>query len=342
PPLLAVPPGPGLNVLIIDDSPVVRLMLTRALEPLGAHVNCPASLAVAREHLGMAGGGLTGRGTSDIDVVLLDQVMPEMDGVSFLREMRGYAHLQELSVIMVTGVQDEAQLEVAFDSGAMDYVTKPCPPATLRARTFSGARLTRALRASRERALELLLVNAQLADLNGQLQSLSMTDALTGLANRRAFDLAFDHALGHHDRSGLGVALLMIDIDHFKRYNDALGHPAGDMCLQQVAAVLSGCVRRSTDLVARYGGEEFAALLSDTDVIGAEVVARRILERLTRERLTHPDHPLGIVTVSMGLAALPHAVDHGLKDAADHALYRAKAGGRNRAELWTPPVGDRA
>ncbi|THF86979.1 diguanylate cyclase [Deinococcus sp. KSM4-11] len=330
--------GRHLNVLIIDDSAVVRLMLSRALEPLGAQVTCPASLADARERLGM-----TGTGAADVDVVLLDQVMPEMDGVSFLRELRAYPHLQELSVIMVTGVQDEAQLEVAFAAGAMDYVTKPCPPATLRARTKSGARLTRALRASRERALELQEVNAQLADLNGQLQALSMTDALTGLANRRAFDLAFDQALAHHARSGLGVALLMIDIDHFKRYNDALGHPAGDACLHQVAMVLRGGVRRSTDLVARYGGEEFAALLSDTDAQGAAVVGERILHRLKHEAFVHPDHPLGRVTVSIGVAALPDAADHGLKDAADQALYRAKAKGRNAAVTWRPvPVGNPA
>lgn len=318
-----------LHVLIVDDSVVVRLMLTRALVPLGAQVRCPASLPEAREHLGM-----TGTGQSTVDVVLLDQVMPEMDGVSFLREMRTHPHLHEVSVIMVTAVQDEAQLEEAFAAGAMDYVTKPCPPATLRARTSSGARLTRALRASRERALELQSANAQLADLNAQLSSLSMTDALTGLANRRAFDRAYDYALAQHTRSGMSVALLMIDIDHFKRYNDSLGHPAGDRCLQQVAAVLRGCVRRSTDLVARYGGEEFAALLTDTDAAGAAAVGERILLRLTEERLLHPAHPLGYVTVSIGLAALPGTGPHGLKDASDQALYRAKATGRNRAVTW--------
>ncbi|WP_380102763.1 GGDEF domain-containing protein [Deinococcus rufus] len=320
-----------LRVLIVDDSVVVRLMLTRALEPLGAQVRCPASLAEARELLGM-----TGHAPPAVDVVLLDQVMPEMDGVSFLREMRTHAHLQELSVIMVTAVQDEAQLEVAFAAGAMDYVTKPCPPATLRARTSSGARLTRALRASRERALELQSANAQLADLNAQLSSLSMTDALTGLANRRAFDRAYDYALAQHTRSGMSVALLMVDIDHFKRYNDALGHPAGDRCLQQVAAALRGCVRRSTDVVARYGGEEFAALLTDTDLPGAAAVGQRILRRLTEEHILHPEHPLGHVTVSIGVAALPDAQQHGLKDAADHALYRAKATGRNRTVMWRP------
>lgn len=324
-----------MNVLIVDDSALMRAMLTQALAPTGAAVRAPGTLDEARAALGM-----TGDDPAGVDVLLLDLIMPGTDGLTFLRELRGHPHLEDLSVIMVTAVQEEEQLDAAFQAGATDYVTKPIRPAALCARTTSAARLTRALRSRREREAELLVLNGRLNALNDQLELLSQTDALTGIANRRAFDAQYGHALALHARSQLPVTLLMIDIDHFKGYNDALGHPAGDACLQQVARTLRACAPRSTDLVARYGGEEFAALLLDTDREGGQTVALRIREALAELRLPHPRHPLGFVTVSVGVAEAADLsgpdVQAGvtLKDAADRALYHAKASGRNRAETW--------
>ncbi|BBN96742.1 diguanylate cyclase [Deinococcus grandis] len=130
----------------------------------------------------------------------------------------------------------------------------------------------------------------------------------------------------------------MLDIDHFKRYNDTLGHPAGDACLQEVAALLRECTPHRTDLTARYGGEEFALLLLDTDLAGGLTVARRVVSALTARRLPHPGSPLGFVTVSLGVACTADTPDLPLAEAADQALYRAKQAGRHRALAWTVGV----
>ncbi|WKV86197.1 sensor domain-containing diguanylate cyclase [Pseudomonas sp. B24_DOA] len=172
----------------------------------------------------------------------------------------------------------------------------------------------------------------QLLASNRQLELLAMKDALTGLANRRCFDETLAVEARRAQRDGTSLALLMIDIDHFKLFNDALGHVAGDACLQAVSNVLESCVRRPSDLVARYGGEEMAVIMPATDSAGATVVAQLMLERLQQAHIAHPGSPFGRVTVSIGIAvgtgvgldSLPDLIE-----AADQALYRAKAVGRN-------------
>ena len=189
-------------------------------------------------------------------------------------------------------------------------------------------------RTAAEEALR--VAQQQLLDSNRQLAQLAKKDALTGLANRRCFDETLALEARRAQREGTSLALLMIDIDHFKRFNDACGHVAGDACLQAVSILLETSVRRPSDLVARYGGEEMAIILPATDNEGAVVVARRILERLQHENIRHPSSPLGYVSVSIGIAAgrgsrLEPAL--GLIEAADAALYRAKAAGRNGFSL---------
>ncbi len=180
---------------------------------------------------------------------------------------------------------------------------------------------------------ELRLTQQQLQESNQQLERQAMHDALTGLANRRCFDEALAQEIRRAQRNGTTLALLMIDIDHFKRYNDTYGHPAGDACLQQMAHLLSSCIRRPSDLLARYGGEEMAVILPDTDYNGAAVVARLILQRLALQAMPHKASPFGYVTVSIGIAcsdgvALNSA--SALLESADQALYKAKQAGRNR------------
>ena len=189
-------------------------------------------------------------------------------------------------------------------------------------------------RTAAEEALR--VAQQQLLDSNRQLAQLAKIDALTGLANRRCFDETLALEARRAQREGTSLALLMIDIDHFKRFNDACGHVAGDACLQAVSTLLETSVRQPSDLVARYGGEEMAIILPATDNEGAVVVARRILERLQHENIRHPSSPLGYVSVSIGIAAgrgsrLEPAL--GLIEAADAALYRAKAAGRNGFSL---------
>lgn len=183
---------------------------------------------------------------------------------------------------------------------------------------------------------ELRVAQHQLLDSNQQLERLAMHDALTGLANRRCFDQTLAQETSRARREETPLTLLMIDIDHFKRYNDSYGHPAGDSCLQHVARVLATCIRRPTDLLARYGGEEMAVILPNTDSDGAAVVAQLMLERLGLEPVAHHGSPFGQVTISIGIACLAGAsLDDGqaLLDRADKALYTAKETGRNRACL---------
>ncbi|WP_277758195.1 sensor domain-containing diguanylate cyclase [Pseudomonas sp. A34-9] len=180
---------------------------------------------------------------------------------------------------------------------------------------------------------ELRIAQQQLLGSNRQLELLAMKDALTGLANRRCFDQTLATEALRARRDGSSLALLMIDIDYFKRFNDALGHVAGDACLQAVATVLDECVRRPSDLVARYGGEEFAVIMPDTGIDGAAVVAQMIIERLQQANIAHPTSPVARVSLSIGIAAARGShLDpvHGLIESADQALYQAKTAGRNR------------
>jgi diguanylate cyclase (GGDEF)-like protein len=180
---------------------------------------------------------------------------------------------------------------------------------------------------------ELRIAQQQLLGSNRQLELLAMKDALTGLANRRCFDQTLATEARRAQRDGSSLALLMIDIDYFKRFNDALGHVAGDACLQAVARVLDECVRRPSDLVARYGGEEFAVIMPATDIDGAAVVAQMIIERLQQANIAHPTSPVARVSLSIGIAAARGSrLDpaHGLIESADQALYQAKTAGRNR------------
>ena len=175
--------------------------------------------------------------------------------------------------------------------------------------------------------------NELLEDTNLELARLATSDALTGVANRRSFDDTLAMEWKRHARYGRPLSLLILDVDHFKAYNDTYGHPGGDACLQKVAGALAQCVNRSEDLLARYGGEEFAALLPETPIKGARALAEAMCAALTALKLPHSASPTGsYVTASIGVACLiPEAdsVSGTLVDAADEALYRAKAEGRN-------------
>lgn len=178
-----------------------------------------------------------------------------------------------------------------------------------------------------------------------RLKMLAETDGLTDLSNRRSFDSALQIGTRKAQENRSKLSLLMIDIDHFKSYNDTLGHAAGDECLRQVAKCLQDCVSRSIDVVARYGGEEFALVLVGTDIAGAEIVAEKVHARLAEANLSHAASPLGRVTVSIGAATLLYGAEvdtpQNLIDRADKALYRAKRSGRNGTATWEPDTDQR-
>jgi diguanylate cyclase (GGDEF)-like protein len=166
----------------------------------------------------------------------------------------------------------------------------------------------------------------------GEQRRLAFTDGLTGIANRRAYDEALSREWDRASRDGTALALVIFDVDFFKRYNDTYGHIAGDKCLQSVAAAAQSCVRRPSDLFARYGGEEFVALLPRTDAAAAFAIAEAMCDAVRDLHIEHSASSLGIVSISAGVAstaAKPFA-EPALPHAADEALYLAKEGGRNR------------
>ncbi|NVM78547.1 diguanylate cyclase (GGDEF)-like protein [Duganella sp. SG902] len=248
------------------------------------------------------------------DLILLDAVMPGMDGYAVVASLRASPRLQDIPVIFVTALSQPEDETRALESGAVDFISKPFNVAVVRARVRSQLTIKRQADAMRE---------------------LSKTDGLTGLANRRNFNDTIDAEWRRCARAGLPLSLIMIDIDHFKLYNDHYGHQAGDACLQLVSAAMRRCATRPQDLLARYGGEEFILLLPQEGADGAEVVAKRMLDEVAALALPHAASPTApVVTLSMGLASILPPTDgidvETLIRTADANLYRAKQTGRNR------------
>ena len=204
-------------------------------------------------------------------------------------------------------------------------------------RLVFGARRNESWYADRQRALEaeVRARTQELAQANERLAALVNQDALTGLVNRRGFDEAFRRAWASGVRVQDAMAVLVVDVDRFKEYNDALGHPAGDACLRAIAGILTAATPRASDVVARYGGEEFVVLCPHTDAAGAVALAERIVAQTRAAALPHPTSPVSsTVTVSVGAAAVACTADRSaeaLLAAADAALYEAKRAGRDRA-----------
>jgi diguanylate cyclase (GGDEF)-like protein len=243
------------------------------------------------------------------DLVLMDVMMPEQDGLATCRQMKSIESIADIPVIFVTGVQQEEE-DACWHAGGVDFIQKPFNATTLRHRVNAHLTLKRQ------------------SDL---LRSLAFIDGLTSVYNRRYFDQALQKQLAACKRRHSPVAMLMIDIDHFKLYNDHLGHLAGDDALRRVANVLCACCQRPNDLIARYGGEEFVAVLSDTHAEGAVVVASKMLEQVNQLALCHPASPFGNISVSIGIAIadIESGYDACITGLADKQLYLAKQNGRN-------------
>ncbi|OEZ97210.1 diguanylate cyclase domain-containing protein [Duganella sp. HH101] len=248
------------------------------------------------------------------DLILLDAVMPGMDGYAVCAALQASPRLQDIPVIFVTALSQPEDETRALEAGAVDFISKPFNVAVVRARVRSQLTIKRQADAMRE---------------------LSMTDGLTGVANRRSFNDTLDAEWRRCARAGLPLSVIMIDIDHFKLYNDHYGHQAGDLCLQQVSAAMARCASRPQDMLARYGGEEFILLLPQEAADGAEVVARRILDEVGRLAVPHAASTTAPhVTVSLGVCTVLPPFDatdaNALIRLADKQLYLAKQGGRNR------------
>ena len=266
-------------------------------------------------------------------VILQDLVMPNADGFQLIRTYKEDETLRAVPVIVLS-TKEEAKLKAhAFAVGANDYLVKLPDQLELvaRIRHHSAGYISALQRDAAYRSLH--ASQEELARANEELRKLAALDGLTGIANRRRFDEAAQTEWQRGRRHQSPLALLLCDVDHFKLYNDHLGHPAGDLCLKKVAAVLTDQLKRPADLAARYGGEEFALLLPDTDLAGALRVGEAGRVNLEQLALPHPGAPCGHVTMSMGVACVVPGDDDTLETLiarADAALYEAKRGGRNR------------
>lgn len=268
-------------------------------------------------------------------VILQDLVMPGVDGLDLVRQYRDRTSTHAVPVIVLSTKEDPATKSDAFRAGANDYLVKLPDRVELiaRIRYHTRAYLDHVQRdaayaALRESQRQLMIANLEL-------ERLTRIDGLTSLGNRRYFDEYMQAEWRRALRNSTRMSLMMIDVDNFKRYNDAYGHLAGDEVLKQVAGVIQGGALRAADLAARFGGEEFVVVLLDTELEGAGAVAERLVQRVRELGIPHGD---GRVTISAGVASLVPGEASSPDDiinAADLALFRAKAAGRDRVVLAT-------
>ncbi len=302
------------RVLIIDDQPDNIHVLANIIQEhydIQAVTNGVKALEIAS-------------GKNPPDVILLDIVMPDMDGYEVCRRLKANVQTRDIPVIFVTvknSVEDE---EYGFNLGAVDYISKPFQPAVVRVRVRNHMNLK---------------LKAEM------LEKLSLLDSLTNIPNRRSFDKELEREWRNSRRNGHPLSVLMIDIDHFKQYNDNYGHGTGDECLKRVTEALNKKLRRPLDFFARYGGEEFVVLLPDTHAPGSLQMAEQLRAAVAEANIPHEySDTAPMVTISIGVAThsqeTPKTSMEELLRAADHALYRAKQKGRNQVQAELPQKED--
>lgn len=292
------------TILIVDDERINRVVLAELLKNecrVLLAKDGPSALARVAEE-------------PDICLILLDVSMPGMDGYEVLQHLRADPRTADIGVIFITGYTEEQNEERGLLLGAADYVSKPIRAAIVRARVRNHLKLAMQRR---------------------ELERLSQQDGLTGIANRRHFDFALDQACRRGMRTDEPLCLAMIDVDHFKLYNDCYGHGAGDDALRKVAQVLADAARRPYDLAARYGGEEFVLLLPGH--IEFDKLLEQVRENVEALALPHAMSATAeVLTISCGgvvMAPAQTQSPEALLARADAALYRSKHRGRNQVHI---------
>ena len=295
--------NPRPQLLIVDDQPL-NIRLFHEIFHADHEVFCATSGEDALEFCR----------NKVPDLILLDVIMPGLNGYEVCRRLKQDERTREIPVIFVTAQSDATEEEDGLAAGAVDFIAKSASANVMRARVGT------------------LITLKRQSDL---LRRMARIDALTGLANRRHFDETLNSEWRRCTRSGTPLSLMLIDLDHFKLFNDHYGHQAGDSCLQQVAACLKAGFARSHDLVARYGGEEFVCVMPETSLEGAEAKAQGLEKAVRALRIPHDKSPVagGIVTISLGVAvAMPNVGEEcaTLILCADRSLYMAKDAGRGQ------------
>lgn len=263
--------------------------------------------------------------TVSFDLIVLDLILPDLDGNEVCRWLKSDKDTQDIPIIILSARDSAKERVFGLEAGADDYLPKPYDASELKARIYACLR-TKALQDKlREK-------NRQLEEVLLQMETLAMTDQLTGLFNRRFFESVIEKEFTKTIRYKHPTSCLMIDIDHFKRINDEYGHHAGDQVLKEISQLMINCFREA-DTVARWGGEEFIILLPETTKENALRVASRFLTSVSTCKFSSCPKQ---ITVSIGLASIPEPTietSEKLIAASDRALYEAKTKGRNRVEV---------
>jgi len=290
------------RLLVVDDQPTNIQVLYRVFAD-----DCQVFMATSGEQ------ALHTAREEAPDVILLDVMMPDMDGYEVCRQLKQDSATRDIPILFVTAHHEAQEEARGLACGAVDFITKPIHPAVVRARVHTHLTL--------QRQTEVL-------------KRLVFIDALTHAFNRRYFDERLAEEWGRAQRTGRPLGLILIDVDYFKQFNDVNGHQRGDDALRQVAQALKGTILRPGDVVCRYGGEEFACLLPDTDLDGALQVAQRMKLAVRDLAIGHPASAVAeVLTISAGVAVrtpTSRGDTAALLALADAQLYRAKAEGRAR------------
>ncbi len=312
---------PPRRILVVDDSSAVRTALRDTLRDL------PVVGEIVEAVDGVDALALLAR--TPVDLILTDITMPRLDGFKFISAVRNIPRLRDVMVIMLSALGESVDKVRGLTLGANDYVTKPFERAELLARVTVMLKM-------KELQEELQRKAAALERANSELERLANQDGLTGLPNRRSFFARLEVEFHRSRRCDSHLSLLMLDIDHFKTFNDRYGHQAGDEALRAVGTALAGGIR-NYDCAGRYGGEEFVCFLPETAAVDALMVAERLRQRVGELRLTLTDGvgapQVSGMTASIGIATwpdIPAERPEEIVAAADRALYQAKSGGRNR------------
>lgn len=333
------------KILIVEDTIETINLLSKILTDSGYNVRKALNGRMA----------LMGLQSTLPDLIILDIILPEMNGYEVCKQLKADEQTREIPVIFLSVLDDVTAKAKAFEIGGVDYITKPFQLEEVLMRIENQLTLQRLqkklkdqnkrLRKSEaeaweksqqlEQALkELQKTQVELAKANEELRRLATLDGLTGLANRRCFDEYLSSEWKRLAREQKPLSLILCDVDYFKYYNDCYGHQGGDDCLRQVAQVINRAVKRPADLVARYGGEEFAVILPNTSAEGAVNVAQFIQEEIHRLELPHAQSEVSqYITLSLGVCSTIPSVNsspEALVSRTDEALYTAKRQGRDR------------
>jgi diguanylate cyclase (GGDEF)-like protein len=322
-----------MSILIIDKSENARNQL-RFLLNLGGYFDLVFATSIEE------GFRLLDKKNNEtkIDIIIFDIFMPESSGLDACYRIKALPHLKDIPLIAVTESLSIEDMLLAFEAGISDYISKPLDnKIELIPRVNSALQLRHEMEIRKAREKELIKMTTLLEESNKKLSDLASIDGLTRVANRRHFDHFFEKEWKRALRMETPLTILMADIDYFKPYNDLYGHQKGDECLIQFANALKKNVKRPCDLIARYGGEEFIILLTDTDSIGAEYVAKSMLKCVRSLRIPHEGSMVDdIITFSLGIySQIPsenESPEQFIKSA-DQALYSAKKNGRNQYSI---------